>query len=281
MDIDTNINANYDYSTNNHASKYEITIPGDDEEVSQNSIHAKLLKYLVAVLTYMFVDTDTGIYDQLQIFGDPENPEQSKSPDVMVIPHWPDLPGLYRASYRVGENMPPPPIVFEVSSPSNWQQDVEPDQKPAVYARIGIQEYFAYDPYTEQVWTDEYQERGRLIGWHLVEQGQPYQFIEPDAQGRLWSETLQSWLVADNELLRLYTQDGQLRATDSEAEHYQRLQIRAEADQLSAHLEHSEMERLKERQRAEKLEAERLKERQRAEKLAALLRQLGINPDDV
>ncbi len=41
--------------------------------------------------------------------------------------------------------------------------------------------------------------------------------LEPDERGWLWSEELESWLVADGSFLRLYDRDGQKRLTEGEA----------------------------------------------------------------
>lgn len=220
MDV---ISTNYNQSYTN----YEVIPPGEDEEMGQNSVHVILLDYLIAVLSYLFANTTTGIYRELYLFGDPENPGQPKSPDIMVIPNWPNLPSVYRASYRIGQDGTPPPVVFEISSPGNWQQDVEPNEKPAVYARMGVREYFAYDPYPERAWTGEWHERGRLIGWKLAATGNSYDYIERDAQGRMWSETLQSFLEENGPFLRLYNQNGKRRLTKTEnlAEKLQQLGI--------------------------------------------------------
>ncbi|MEI7554232.1 hypothetical protein, partial [Candidatus Chlorohelix sp.] len=82
--------------------------------------------------------------------------------------------------------------------------------------------------------------------------------IEPDEQGRMWSEELESWLIEDGGYLRLYDHTGAMRLTKGEAE---------------------EVGRKVEYQRAEV--AQQKAERERLEKEAAWakLRELGIDPE--
>lgn len=88
-------------------------------------------------------------------------------------------------------------MVFEISSDTTWKDDLY--KKPALYATLGVQEYYAYDPNEPAYWPAKL---GRLHGWQrsgetLVEQ-------VPDEQGRLWSAELAGWLAADGAYLRLY-----------------------------------------------------------------------------
>ncbi len=55
-----------------------------------------------------------------------------------------------------------------------------------------------------------------MRGWRYPV-GEPVE-IELDAQGRLWSEQLESWLLVDGFYLRLYDRAGQLRLTEAEAD---------------------------------------------------------------
>lgn len=47
---------------------------------------------------------------------------------------------------------PAPPVIFEIASGGTWPEDVEITRKPAVYGRIGVKEYFAYDPNEPSLW---------------------------------------------------------------------------------------------------------------------------------
>ena len=88
-----------------------------------------------------------------------------------------------------------PDVAFEVASKSTRNEDLGP--KKAVYERIGVAEYFWFDPIGDPA--DP--ERPRLRGWRLVEN--QYVPIEPDDHGSMASEQLNLWLYIDSDLLRL------------------------------------------------------------------------------
>ena len=92
----------------------------------------------------------------------------------------------------------------------------------------------------------------RLLGWRYDAAGQPVA-LEPDAEGRLWSAALDSWLVPDEELLRFYDATGALRLTPDEAAAAQAEAAAAQAEAAAAQAQ---------RERRARLEAE---ERQRQE----------------
>src|SRR5207249_11946967 len=131
-------------------------------------------------------------------------------PDIAVIK---GLPYRRVKSWKVGRTGPPPHVVFEVASPETWDKDLT--EKPPLYAHMGVQEYFAYDPNDPQCWKDK---PSRLLGWRLDPVNQTMQESVPDEQGRLWSAELDSWLVADGPHLRLYDWNGNLRLTGEEAQ---------------------------------------------------------------
>jgi Uma2 family endonuclease len=157
-----------------------------------------------------------------------QNSRHSISPDVLVFK------GIaisqeerkYMASWRIEENHPAPPVVFEISSDATWKNDIErgEQQKPAIYERIGVKEYYAYDPFHERVWQGEPR---RLLGWRYEESSKPIAII-PDERGWLWSEELDSWLGADGEYLRLYDRAGNLRLTNTEAAEARILELEAQ-----------------------------------------------------
>ena len=74
---------------------------------------------------------------------DPEtNPENPPAvPDVYVTF---DVADRDRYSYVAWEEGKPPDFVLEVTSPSSRKQDAE--EKPGLYAKIGVPEFFIYDP---------------------------------------------------------------------------------------------------------------------------------------
>ena len=81
-----------------------------------------------------------------------------------------------------------------------------------LYAQMGVQEYFAYDPNKPLLRRSDSR---RLFGWRLA-QDTAYP-LPSDSDGRLWSTQLDSFLIPDGKWLRLTDKDGSLRLTQAEA----------------------------------------------------------------
>ena len=64
-----------------------------------------------------------------------------------------------RRNYKVWEEGEGPDFVLEVASLNTWREDVE--RKPAIYAGLGVKEYFLYDPRGEYL-------TPRLQGYRLA-----------------------------------------------------------------------------------------------------------------
>ena len=74
----------------------------------------------------------------------PGQPAKSVSPDLMVVI---GAPKHLRPSYLIWEEPKAPDFVLEMASRSTHRSDRQ--DKPAVYARIGVSEYWLYDPVGE------------------------------------------------------------------------------------------------------------------------------------
>lgn len=115
--------------------------------------------------------------------------------------------------YRINPpERPCPPLFFEVASKSVWQENIGSGEndRPAFFGRMGAKEYFCYDPYIPVYW--DLPEGVRLIGWRYDENGKPQQ-LQPEPDGRLWSETLERWLVPDGRKIRFYDTKGRRQLT--------------------------------------------------------------------
>jgi Uma2 family endonuclease len=105
---------------------------------------------------------------------------------------------------------PPPTVVFEIGSKSTGKADIE--QKPEIYRVLGATEYFAFDP--KNYWGKRQQVR--LRGWRYANEF--ISEIQPDAQGRLWSIELDSFVVGEGSKLHLYDANGGLRLDELEGQ---------------------------------------------------------------
>jgi Uma2 family endonuclease len=162
------------------------------------------------------------------------------APDIMVVF---GRPKGKRGSYRQWrEGNIPPQVVFEILSPSNKSQDM--DIKLEYYDTYDVEEYYLYDPKTDQ-----------LNGW--MRQGQ---HLLPIFQINQWvSPRLGIRFDTSGSELEIYRPDGQRFLSSVE------LQQRVE----------------QERQRADDAEAQLAQQRQRAEQLEQYLKNLGIDPNQL
>ena len=207
--------------------------------MGETAFHAALVRYLVDVLTWLFQGQLCAIYENLNFYQTANTYEYPLAPDVAVIKGV--AYQLLTRSWRVGKSGPAPQVVFEIASEETWKKDLA--EKPAKYARMGVQEYFAYDPHEFPLPPSN---NRRLFGWRLDQDRQTMKEMSIGPNGSLWSPSLESWLVPDGTMLRLYDRNGQMGLTYGEAEAQQKL---AEA--------------------------------RRAEALAEKLRSLGIDPDQI
>jgi hypothetical protein len=181
-----------------------------------------------------------------------EQPGPPVAPDLAIIKGVTLGP---LTSWRVETTGPAPQVVLEILSPETWKKDLE--EKPDLYARLRVQEYFAYDP-TPSPLAATTQER--LFGWRRDPLSGRMLALLPNEDGSLWSRELDSFLVPDKQMLRLSESNRQLRLTEAEAQ-AQQVEVEAAARRAEAEA----------RQAAER----------RAEVLAEKLRSLGIDPDQL
>ncbi len=69
------------------------------------------------------------------------NPAACVAPDVFVVQ---GVAKRERCTYRLWEEGQPPAVVFEITSRGTRLEDL--GTKRALYAMLGVQEYFLYDP---------------------------------------------------------------------------------------------------------------------------------------
>ena len=115
------------------------------------------------------------------------------APDVFVVlDHRPRK----RSTYKLWEEGKPPDFAVEVISPSSELRNRR--DKKALYARIGVQEYFLFQP-------DVQRSEPRLVGYTL--RGGKYRELGPDAAlpgaGSVLSEVLGVSFRPEGELLRV------------------------------------------------------------------------------
>ncbi len=175
----------------------EVCYPeSDGQPVAETDVHRQLMFELISMLQAFFRD-DPHVYisGNLFLYYQEGNPRQVVAPDVFVVLGVPDQ---LRRIYKLWEEGVVPAVVFELTSRSTRREDLR--SKYDLYERLGMREYFLFDP------LDEYL-RPPLQGYRL-HQGR-YRPLAVEADGALRSAALGLALHARGEQLRLYDPERQ------------------------------------------------------------------------
>ena len=128
----------------------------DGKPLAENDAQLHAILYAVGALRLHYAERpDVYVSGDLLIYYEEGNPRVSVAPDAFVVFGVEDR---VRMNYKVWEEGKGPD--FEVASPNTWREDVE--RKPAVYAALGVREYFLFDPFGEHL-------SPRLQGYRLVD----------------------------------------------------------------------------------------------------------------
>jgi Uma2 family endonuclease len=184
-----------------------------------------------------------------------------QAPDAMVVF---GRPKGDRGSYKQWEeNNIPPQVVFEILSPGNRLKAMA--QKYKFYERYGVEEYYVYDP-------DEVD----LIGWlrsredfDVIEEMNGWVSPRLGIRFQLTSDNLEIFAPTGERFLS-FVELAQLREQERQ---------RAEQERQRAEQEYQRAEQ--ERQRADEALTQLEQERQRYQALEALLRERGIDPNQL
>ncbi|MBD1938084.1 Uma2 family endonuclease [Microcoleus sp. FACHB-68] len=213
--------------------------PGDlysDEPQLETYLHLQQMMLLIKCLDWLWRDrNDFFATGNLTIYYSPRQrkSEDFRGPDFFVVLGTERKP---RKSWVVWEEDGKyPNLIVELLSETTAGTDR--GLKKQIYQdTFRTPDYFWFDPETLE-----------FAGFHLVD-GQ-YQPLEPNSQGRLWSQQLNLYFGIYQRKLRFYTPEGALVPTPEES---------AESEKQQKELA-----------------------QQRAEKLAAKLRELNIDPDEL
>jgi Uma2 family endonuclease len=149
-----------------------------------------------------------------------ERRRRQVAPDVMVA----FVPQRPRDSYDLEREGVFPAFVLEVLSQSSVARDV--DAKRELYEALGAQEYVLFAPEAALL-------SPPLQGHRRAAHGR-FEPLRPDAHGRLWSEVLGLWLVAEGGALRAVQPDGQVLLTHEESEAARAQEAAARAQEAAA-----------------------------------------------
>jgi Uma2 family endonuclease len=205
---------------------------GDGEPMAETPIHVLAIMLLFEALQDFFRGRpDVYIGSNMFWYWEKGNAAARRAPDVMVIP------GVGRADRRSffswRENGAVPAVIFEVASEKTWQENLE--EKRHEYERLGVKEYFVFDP--EAIYV-----RPPLRGFRLAKGA--YRAVKAATDGRLTSKQLGLHLAAEGRMLRLSdARSGERVLTREECIAQERQ--RAEAERRRAQTLEAEVARLR------------------------------------
>jgi Uma2 family endonuclease len=162
----------------------------DGKPMAETDVHIDALIYLRETLkAYFTAEPRVYVAGNMLLYYEEGNPAACVAPDVFVVR---GVTKQERRTYKLWEEEQVPTVVFEITSRSTRLEDL--DTKRFLYARLGVQEYFLYDP------LDEYL-RPPLQGYRLHDGEYERMAGEPDVG--LVSEALGLALMLENGRLRV------------------------------------------------------------------------------
>ena len=117
----------------------------DGQPMAESEAQLRTMVYLLGVLYGRYRErADVYVGGDMFLYYERGNPAAVVAPDVFVVVGAPKREEAPRLSYKLWEEPKGPDFVLEVASRRTWTKDR--DEKPAVYAKLGVAEYWRYDP---------------------------------------------------------------------------------------------------------------------------------------
>ena len=216
----------------------------DGKPMGETDWHRVAIIRLIELLQYLFRGQKVYVTGDMLLYYEQGNPKKFVVPDVFVIK---GLEQKQRRIIRTWVERKVPHCVIEVTSRKTRKKDAA--TKPELYARLGIPEYFLFDP--DLGYLDP-----SLQGYRLIDGA--YQRIAAGSDGSLVSEQLGLRLIREDDELQLYRIDtGERLLTANERAE---LEAAARREEAAACREEAAARRAAENKMAEALaEVERLK----------------------
>jgi Uma2 family endonuclease len=169
----------------------EIDYPTTDgQPMAETTLHRKIMSDMIHCLDHRFKDVpDVWVGGNLFFYYEKGNPRAVVAPDVLLV-H--GVSKWDRPVYKLWEEGRGPSLVIEVTSSSTKDEDV--NDKKDLYRRLGVEEYFLFDPYGDYL-------EPSLQGYRLQSGWYVSMPLEPD--GSLLSRKAVLLLRTEGERLRL------------------------------------------------------------------------------
>ena len=156
----------------------EIEYPeSDGKPMAESDVHREVMMHVIEGLEDHFLaDPEVYVTGNLLLYYERGNRSASVAPDIFVVR---GVSKEKRKTYRLWHERKAPCFVLEVTSETTRDEDL--DTKRGRYVRLGVEEYFLFDPLGEYL-------QPRFRGLRLVK-GE-YQPIRPESDGSLVSRTI-------------------------------------------------------------------------------------------
>lgn len=177
-------------TTDTHIQQQLEYPESDGKPMGETDVHRREIAQIIEMLTIYFQSVaDVYVSGNLMFYYEQGNPSAVVSPDVFVVK---GVPKGLRRTYKLWEERQAPCAVFEISSRATRLEDK--GNKRALYAMLGVREYFLFDPLAEYL-------KPPLQGFRLV--GEEYVPIDQADDDALISQELGLRLSSAGSELRL------------------------------------------------------------------------------
>ena len=169
----------------------EIEYPeSDGKPMAESDIHREVMMHVIEGLQDHFLaDPEMYVTGNLLLYYERGNRSAAVAPDVFVVR---GVPKGRRKTYLLWREHEAPCFVLEVTSESTRDEDL--DTKKGRYARLGVEDYFLFDPLGDYL-------TPRFQGFRLIRD--EYKPIRPEADGSLVSRTLGLTFMPQGTTLRM------------------------------------------------------------------------------
>jgi Uma2 family endonuclease len=176
----------------------------DGKPMGETDIHRDEMVRQIELLRSYYKGQRVYVSGNLLVYYEQGNPKKFVVPDCLVAK---GLTSKKRRTYKTWVEGKAPDVMFETTSRRTKTKDAI--DKPALYARLGVKEYFMFDP--EQDYLDP-----PLQGYRLVDGA--YAPIDVDAEGYMPSVELNLLLRVDDDALQFYRANSKERLLTAEEE---------------------------------------------------------------
>ncbi len=222
----------------------------DGKPIGETDFHITAILTLLQLLRDFFApEEQVYVGGDMMFYYEKDNPKAVRAPDVFVVK---GIGKHKRRIYKLWEERALPCTIFEITSKQSRAEDLK--VKYALYERLGVQEYFLFDPLGEYL-------AAPLQGFVLL--GGRYQPLSLAPDGTLTSQALGLRVRPEGDLLRIIDAvTGQVIPTSSEAlelarRERQRAQIEAQRAETEAQRAETEAQRAETEAKKAAAEAQR------------------------